>query len=239
MTTAPVPLGRGVKLPHRHHFFFLGLVVLAVTGTWALVAAGDPQTTSVVQGSGTTVWQGRVLPPFTSLELAGATDVTIHLGTAQHVTVRADSNLLANVTTQVRGGGLVVDTVGSFRTTNPMSVDVTVPSLDGVTLSGTGNVAVYDVHAATFAVALSGSGRVTASGSVDRLGVTVAGAGDASLTGIAASDVGALVTGTGTIEVDASRTLAARISGAGTIFYSGSPASVTKSITGHGVIVER
>jgi hypothetical protein len=237
MTIAPVPIG-GMKLPHRRHLLLVGLLVVAATSAWVLIAVGgESETTSVVRGSGVTVAETRALPAFTSVELAGANQVTIAVGAAQKVAVRADANLIPLVTTDVRDGGLVVGTEGSFETTNPMSVDVTVPGLDGLTLRGSGTMALYDVHQPELVVAVRGSGRVTASGVVGRLEVTVSGSGDAALRGLVADDVSALVSGSGTIEVVPTTTLDAEVSGTGAILFGGHPSHVTKNVTGTGAIV--
>ena len=65
--------------------------------------------------------------------------MTVRVGGKQSVVVHGDDNLLSRITTRVRAGSLVIgNTSGSFTTKAPMSVDVTVPSLDALALSGSG-----------------------------------------------------------------------------------------------------
>jgi len=190
-------------------------------------------------GSGTAATQARHVAAFSRVDLAGGSDVTIHAGGRQSVVVHADDNLLARVTTQVRAGTLLIGTRGSFTTSSPMTVVVSVPSLQALTLSGSGAITASNIQVARVSVRLSGSGAVHASGTVTRLDVSVGGSGDAQLGQLAARDVHAAVSGSGRIVTHAANTLQASATGSGTIVYSGNPAHVTTSITGSGAITRQ
>lgn len=187
-------------------------------------------------GSGNVVTERRDVPPFTSIALAGSSEVRIKVGSAQSVVVQADDNLFENVTTRVEAGRLVIGTTGSFTTKGPMSVTVTVPSLEGIALSGSGVIVAEDLRGDTLTVELPGSGVVVASGKVDRLDVVLPGSGAAELGGLEARDVDALVSGSGNILVQATGSLDAEVSGTGVITYTGSPVHVTRNVTGTGAI---
>src|SRR5262249_49244847 len=91
-------------------------------------------------GSGVAATQTRSLPPFTGVDLAGANNVIVKVGARQSVTVHADDNLLGRVTTHVRSGRLVIGTSpGNLTAKTPMFVEVSLRSLDGLTLHGAGN----------------------------------------------------------------------------------------------------
>jgi putative autotransporter adhesin-like protein len=53
---------------------------------------------------------------------------------------QGEDNLLPLVTTQVKNGRLVIGASRGFKTTLPMRVDVTVPTLKAITLAGSGIV---------------------------------------------------------------------------------------------------
>ncbi len=150
--------------------------------------------------------------------------------------VHADSNLLRYVTTRVVAGTLVIGTTGSFTTRSPMTVEVRVPSLAEVTLSGSGEISVNGIDAPLLAVSLPGSGAVDASGTVTRLDVTLDGSGLAQLTSLVARDVHAVVSGSGLIRVTATASLNAAVPGTGAIYYGGNPPQVTSSVTGSGTV---
>jgi hypothetical protein len=117
-----------------------------------------------------------------------------------------------------------------------MSVDVSVPSLERLTLSGSGMVAVDGFAGPALTVTLSGNGVLRATGSTTRLDVTLGGSGDAQLAQLVARDVHAVVTGSGRILVTVTGSLDASVPGTGAIVYRGAPAHVITSVTGTGVV---
>ena len=203
----------------------------------ALVYEHNGSSSSATRGSGVAATDVREVAAFTGVELAGSNNVVIHVGGKQHVVVRADDNLLRRVTTTVQGPTLVVgNTSGSFETKSPMSVDVTVPTLSGLMLSGSGNIVVSGVRADRLEVTLSGSGTLTGSGAAEKLDVTVPGSGSVELFPLVAGDVRAAVSGSGSIFVTATKRLEGSVSGSGAIIYAGNPEAVTKNVTGSGAI---
>jgi Putative auto-transporter adhesin, head GIN domain len=242
MTTAPTPL-QTRRMPRNYLWALAALAIgLIVGGTVGLLVGSDvfddSSSSTGVQGSGVAATETRDLPPFSSVELAGSNIVTIRVGKEQSVVVRADNNLVDRVTTAVQDGSLVIgDIPGSYTTKSPMSVTVSVPSLDALTLTGSGLIAVSDIEASSLTVSLPGSGVLRASGAATELDVTLGGSGDAQLEQLITSDVRAVVSGSGRIVLTATKSLDASVSGSGAIMYSGNPQEVTKSITGSGAIV--
>jgi hypothetical protein len=190
-----------------------------------------------VEGSGRPGRQARDVAAFDRIDLAGSNNVVIRVGEMQSVVVRADDNLLDRVTTEVQSGKLVIaNTPGSFTTRSPMSVEVAVPTLDALTLSGSGNIVVTGIDAESLEVTLPGSGTLTGNGTATRLDVTVGGSGTVQFARLVANDVRAVVSGSGTIFVTATESLDASVSGSGAILYAGNPHDVTKNVTGSGAI---
>ena len=239
MTTSPAPI------PHRHtshRLMVVGLILLvfAAATVGIVVAARHTGTgttvSSTLKGSGTPATQVRTLPAFTAVDLAGSNNVTVHVGKTQTVTVHGDDNLIRYVTTTVQDGTLAIGQSRGFSTTSPMSVVITVPALDAVTLSGAGVLAVTGVAADRFTVSAPGSGVLVVTGTATSLDATLSGTGDVRLDGLAAQDATATVSGTGRLLVNASQSLDATVSGTGSIVYTGSPTDVTKDVTGTGSI---
>jgi Putative auto-transporter adhesin, head GIN domain len=240
MATTAAPHRSGHPERHRPAAVIVPLVaalILAGIGV-ALLVHGNGSTGSGLQGSGVPATQTRVLARFSSLDLAGANDVSVVVGGPQSVVVQADSNLISHVTTRVAAGTLVIgETGGAFTTHSPMNVDVRVPSLTALNLSGAGKIAVTGISGPRLTVTVSGTGMLSATGTVSGLDVTVSGAGLAQLSQLTARDVHAVVTGSGLIKVTATASLNAAVPGRGAIMYSGNPARVTTSITGTGTVV--
>jgi hypothetical protein len=246
MTVAPTPV-RGRRVPHRQPLLFAAMLVLVLLALGVVLlfrfdvfggSSGSGAQGSGVQGSGVAATDARDVASFASVELAGSNNVTIRVGEPQAVVVRADDNLLDRVTTEVHAGNLVIgNTPGSFTAKSPMSVDVSVPSLTALTLTGSGNIFVGGIETQRLTLTLSGSGMLTGSGTASRLDVTLSGSGEAQLEQLVAGEVHAVVSGSGEILVTASKSLDAAVPGSGAIVYGGNPQEVTKSITGSGAIV--
>ena len=117
-----------------------------------------------------------------------------------------------------------------------MSVEVEVPTLNALTLTGNGNMVVSGIEAESLMVSVPGNGTLTASGTAKRLDVTVSGSGTVQSTRLVANDARAVVSGSGSIFITATKTLDASVSGSGAILYTGNPQDVTKSVTGTGAI---
>jgi Putative auto-transporter adhesin, head GIN domain len=241
MAIAPAPtyMRRG---PHGYRVRLAAAVLLVLCGLAAVLIVhyevfGGSTTSTSLQGSGVAASQLRDVPPFSGVELAGSNDVTIHVGGQRAVLVSADDNLINRVTTDVRGRMLTVgNTPGSFTTVTPMNVEITVPSLEALRLSGSGVVSATGIDAPVLAIRLSGSGVVHGSGRASAVRVDVSGSGDAELADLVARDARVVVTGTGRVVVTAKRSLFASVTGTGAVMYGGNPQHVTTSVKGVGVV---
>jgi len=236
ITTAPHRSGH----PAHHGQPVLIAVLIAalavVTIGIALVLVDSGSSHSGVQGSGAAATQPRTVAAFSSLDLTGSNTVTVIVGRPQSVLVHAGSNLINHVTTDVTAGTLVIGDTGSFTAGGPVSVDVRVPSLTALTLSGSGQISAAGISAPRLTVTVYGSGLVSAAGTAARLDVTVNGSGQARLSRLTARDVHAVINGSGLIQVTATASLDAAVPGSGAIIYGGSPPQVTTSVTGSGTV---
>jgi hypothetical protein len=240
MTVAPTSVHSG-REQHRSRWVLVAILAFLLGGLAValLYQSGvfEGSSNSTTGGSGIPATEVRDVSAFNSVELAGSNNVVIRVGAKQSIVVKADANLLDRVTTEVQSGKLVIgNTPGSFTTKSPMGVEVNVPTLDALTLAGSGNIVVNGIETESLKVTLPGSGMLTGSGTTTRLDVTVSGSGTVQFTRLVANDVRAVVSGSGSIFITAARSLDASISGAGAILYGGNPQDVTKSVTGTGAI---
>ena len=184
----------GRQTPHRtkpQMAAFTALLILAAIGVVLLARDVLPGSSpsSGVQGSGVAATSARALPNFSGIDLAGSNNITVVAGARQSVVVHADSNLLSHVTTQVKAGTLIIGDIGSFNARSPMYVEVSMPSLAALDLSGSGNIAVTGIRASRLTVTVPGSGDIYASGSVTELNISIDGSGDAQFSGLIARNV--------------------------------------------------
>jgi Putative auto-transporter adhesin, head GIN domain len=228
--------------PHRHRLSLAAAVVLALAALATVLIVhydvfGSSTGSATVQGSGVATSQLRRVPAFDSVELGGSNTVTIHVGGKRSVLVRADDNLVNRVTTQVRGGTLAVgNSPGSFTTRTPMGVELTMPRLAALTLSGSGVVSATGIDEPVLTVRLTGSGVLHATGHTRSLHVALTGSGDAQLEQLVARDARVVVSGSGRVVLTAKHSLFASVPGTGVIVYGGNPERVTSNVTGTGVV---
>jgi len=113
---------------------------------------------------------------------------------------------------------------------------VTMKSLKGVTLSGSGNIDVSGLVGDSLLVDLPGSGNITVTGTAESVNVSLPGSGNIYCDGLKTKSATVTLNGSGNIKVYASQSLDANLRGSGEIRYDGNPAQVNKSITGSGGI---
>ena len=210
-----------------------------------------------VKGAGEVVKKTITLESFHGIQLEGAIDVILTPGATQAVEVEAQANLVDLVTTEVRSG---VWTIGTgdhgYSTDKPFVVYITAPSIDQVTIQGSGDVKAtgqfsaedvtlsiegsgdlsWDVAAKSVQASIRGSGDIRLSGSCEKLKASVEGSGDINAKGMTATTASASTTGSGDINVNTSGELSARIEGSGDIVYQGNPASVHSNVSGSGEV---
>ncbi|HEY1814780.1 MAG TPA: DUF2807 domain-containing protein [Kofleriaceae bacterium] len=180
--------------------------------------------------------EARSTGDFHAVELAGTLDVDVHVGGARHVEVTGDASALSHVTTEVRDGVLVVSTHGDFHSEHKVKVTISMPALDGVSLTGTGAIDVTDAAGPHLAVALTGTGDIALAGSVGEAAYQLHGTGGVRAKDLAAKSALVALEGTGSIALRASDSVSVAISGVGSVDVFGHPKSVSKTSRGLGRI---
>jgi hypothetical protein len=192
-----------------------------------------------VQGSGTAAHDTRRIAGFDSIDVRGAVDAEIVVGSGHAVSIDGDDNIVPLVKTTTEGSILTIQTEGSFHTHVPLIVHVELPSFNGLVLSGAGHVRVQNVQGGVVVLDVSGDGKITAAGSAHEAQVDLSGAGSIDASALHLERAVVDVTGAGDIDVYASQAVSATISGAGHIRYAGNPPQVDKKVSGVGAVEAR
>ena len=130
---------------------------------------------NAVNGSGVARTETRTVTAFSKIDLVGSPDVDVTVGPETSVSVTTDDNILPLIETTVSGDTLKIDSKGSFNTRIGPTVKITAPSLDGVTISGSGNISVTGLKGEVLEAHITGSGNITLTGDVDRLSAKITG----------------------------------------------------------------
>lgn len=216
-----------------------------------------------ITGNGNMKKETREVSGFTGIALSGNMNVELSYGTSNSITVEGDENVLPYIETKVEDGVLQVRTKNktSLNTRNKLIVYVSLTKLtvlkvsgsgnitgngdfsnDGKTniaLSGSGNINVGMNSFNETAIAISGSGNVTLKGkSTDNIEATISGSGNIDCSDVACNDVSAHVSGSGNIKVFANKSIDAKVSGSGSIYYKGSATNINLKSSGSGKIIK-
>ena len=108
--------------------------------------------------------------------------------------------------------------------------------LEGVSLSGSGNVEVRDLKGETFECTISGSGNIDVEGEIKEVDFQISGSGEIEAEDLIADDAYVKISGSGDVRLQARESLEGRVSGSGSIYYSGEPKSLSTNVSGSGRI---
>ena len=194
---------------------------------------------NAVAGSGKVVSEARNVSDFTSIMLLGSAHVEVTFGALESISVEADDNIVPLVETDVQNGQLVISNKSNanFTTANPVRVNVTMNSIKGVTLRGSGNINISNVAGDGLKISLPGSGNLTVTGTATTVDISLPGSGNIYCDRLKAKFATVTLNGSGNIEVFANQRLDANLRGSGTIHYGGNPAQISKNISGSGSIM--
>lgn len=217
-------------------------VTLVVVLLVASMAAAETQRkrggffNKTVRGSGELTTEDRSVKAFTEIESNIGADMVVTVGKPQSVKVTYDDNIIDMVTTEVKGGTLVIDADGSFSTRSNCLIEITVPMLEAVEFLGSGDIEVHGITGPEFTIDISGSGDVELDGEVDELFAEISGSGEIDARKLVAKDVDIEISGSGEAVVNALASLSGEVSGSGDIRYLGEPEVVRTNVSGSGSI---
>ena len=210
-------------------------------------------------GSGNVVSELREVPTFQRVRSNGSADVTVVPGDFS-VTVTADDNLQQHLTTEVRGDTLVVASQGSYSSRNRISIEISMPELNGIESAGSGDITFGEFVGDDFPLHLSGSGTarfngvsfqklhlsiagsgdIEGAGSVHTLDSRISGSGSIRLENLEATNAKVSIAGSGDVSVSPMESLDVSIAGSGSVYFDDQyPVKVSKRIVGSGSVVGR
>ena len=214
------------------------------------------------QDGGPTVSRNYKVGNFQRIEVAGPYDVEVRTGGKPGVSAKGSEKLLERTVVEVRGDKLVIHPEqhnGFFHfgwtSRGKAHFTVTVPTLSGATIAGSGDIRVDKVQGQRFEGAVAGSGGIdvaamdvqtlklsiagsggvkAGSGKAQSAEYEIAGSGDVDAGAIAAQQVKVSIAGSGGVKAHASGTADVSIMGSGDVDVSGgAKCSVSKAGSGN------
>lgn len=184
---------------------------------------------------------------FDKISLLGSPNVIVTVGGAPSVRAEGDGKLLENLDVKVENGVLKIGykksdwSFGWRKDHGPVTVHVSVPSLTGAEVAGSGDMKIDKVEGGDFAgeiagsgeiqlaslrarnasFAIAGSGGVTASGTAEAADFSIAGSGDVRAGGLQVKRAKVSIAGSGNVETKATESANIDIMGSGDVLVSG------------------
>lgn len=222
----------------------------------------DPVNPTEIVGEGDVVTQTLSVANFTGIDLASLPNVTVKQGATQEVKATGHSNIIEKIKTDVNNNVWKIDLQeGTYNNIN-LSIEITVPNINTVIASGSGNIVVEDFenqNALTLAVSstgnitlnkfegitelspvISSAGNITANediSTLQTLNITASSNGNYNGFALSADNCTVTASSNGKVELTANTTLNVTISGNGNVYYKGSP-SITQNVTGNGQLID-
>ncbi|UCE24014.1 MAG: DUF2807 domain-containing protein [Candidatus Zixiibacteriota bacterium] len=194
---------------------------------------------SGIEGSGDLVTDTRNLGDFSRIESTGSFDIFVTVGEGQEMTITFDDNLIDLIKTRVRGKTLKIYSRDSYSSRYSCKIDLKVPYLESIRLSGSGDVEIFDLSGELFECSISGSGDIRADGEVEEVDIRVSGSGDVDTRELIAHEASVRVSGSGDVKVFASEFFDGSVSGSGDIDIYGNPERMSRHVSGSGDIRKR
>ncbi len=192
------------------------MIILTTSLLFSLLTACN-----IITGEGPIVEKTIELDAFTGVEMDGSFDLVLDQGVQQKVVVAGNQNILDRLKLEVLDNRLYISLEPGNYMNFELEVRVTLPTVDHVSLSGSG-----DVRMGTFVglndlrVVLDGSGDIVSEGAIEVLGATdieMDGSGDIKL-GVRSKSITIVMDGSGDVELTGSTTeLVASLDGSGDI----------------------
>lgn len=171
----------------------------------------------LIEGDGNITTKSLDIAKFSKISVEGADDVIIKYGNEQQVVVTGNPNIIDRIRTEVNNDTWYIELENGNYGEYELTYYLTLPSLEQVSTSGTGDVVVTDSMAQ------------------EELKISLTGAGSFMGFPMRAGDCQVDITGTGNCEITVDNSLDVTIDGTGSVYYKGNP-TVHTDISGTGSV---
>ncbi len=191
-----------------------------------------------VKGSGKRIVQKRQLSPFTAISTEGAFEIEVTCQKDPSLEVEADDNVLEFITAEVHGNELRLSSSKSISSSEPVRFKITVPNLEGLSVSGAGQINIKDMKNDKFEIDSNGAPNIIVSGTTNTVDIDSNGAGTIDTHNLRAARAVVDSKGVSHIDLDVKEQLDVTVSGPSSVTYQGDPV-VNKKVNGPGKVEKR
>lgn len=230
-----------------------------LTLLFAIISIGFFSSCQKVKGEGEITTEERPTTRFTDVNSEIGDKVIITQGGDYKITINGQQNIINQIETFVEYNKLTIryKSGAKIESHKPLEVFVNLPELKHVLLNGSGDmVLLHQIEANNLAFSILGSGKIIAdavhsntittningtgslevsSGKTRTETLNLFGSGHIDFSNMVADTATVVLSGSGDIKVNVTNYLEAKISGSGTIYYTGDP-EIIKDIKGSGEV---
>ena len=234
----------------------LTIVLSVVFGLATFTSSGCMYMTGI-DGNGKVKKETRNVSSFDAIKIGGAFEVYLTQGN-ESLVVEADENLLDIITTEVRGGTLVISTDKNIKNAEELNLYIGFKDLERIDISGAVELKAdgrlkfdeldiegsgaseieLDLTADRLSLDFSGASELDLAGSAGTCNIDISGASEIQAYDLELKDCTIDISGAGEAKLNVSDKLKASVSGAGSIRYEGNP-SVDSRVSGAGSVRKR
>lgn len=191
-----------------------------------------------VGGSGNRQKQKRDVAPFTSISTEGAFEIDVVTQKPLSLEIEGDDNILPLITTEVSGNVLHIKSSRNYSVSEPITLKISVPNLEGISASGAGTIEVSDLKSEKFEIDVNGAPTIKASGQVNLLEIKTNGAGKIDTHRLKATRAVVDSNGVSKVAVRVADQLDVTVAGPSQVTYEGDPV-VNKTVRGPGSVTKK
>ena len=214
------------------------LIIVAI----AIISLSLTSCEDYITGEGMVVTETFDLNDFSNIETNASFDVVVSQGPDQKIEVEGQQNIIDRVQLNVSNGTLKMDLENGNYKNIELTVHITIPTLDRVVSSGSGDIEIKELEGDDLEIKTNGSGDVNATDKItltNEMKIDNDGSGDIELDDLVADEVTALIQGSGKLEIKDGSTqdLTITLQGSGDIqLYNLQSEDVTVTSQGSGDI---
>ena len=192
-----------------------------------------------IGGQGPVTSETRETRPFTRVEVGAGVRLELSIGQAGSIEVAAQANILPVIGTEVSGETLRIEAREDYTTTEPVTVTVTVPVLDAISLSGGAAAVISGLESDAIELSVKGGARATVVGTTGTVTLTADGGSTVDLGALTAGEVSVTLAGGSAATVSASGAVHGVANGGSQLTVRGSAVVSVEESGGARVITDR
>ncbi|WP_229329628.1 head GIN domain-containing protein [Flavobacterium ammonificans] len=211
-----------------------------------------------VKENGVQTTINRATESYDKIATTGSFNIELVSGNEGAITIKGDENIINYIVTEVIDNELKVyfKKNKSYNYKQEITIIIPFEEISEISFTGSGNMitknaiiasdfevkmagsgdCTLEINAKNIVANIAGSGNLNLSGTVENLEAKTAGSGDLNCDKLISQNADVAVSGKGSLEVNCTNNLIARVAGSGNIRYKGKPKTIDTKVAGSGDI---